>query len=86
LSSASGFASLLYGGQEQGDEDRDDGDHHEQFDECEGAATHEFGPFPKTEESIADCRRSGNDGRRLLPAGRKMTGTPDESRWEMNTI
>jgi hypothetical protein len=35
LSAAGGFAGLLNGWEEQSDEDRDDRDHHEQFDERE---------------------------------------------------
>jgi hypothetical protein len=34
LSASSGFPGLLNGGEQQGDENRDDGDHHQQFDEC----------------------------------------------------
>jgi hypothetical protein len=33
LRSASGFASLLNGGQQERHKDGDDGDHHEEFDE-----------------------------------------------------
>src|SRR5690606_25032412 len=38
LRAASGFSGLLHRRQQQSDEDRDDGDHHEQFDQCETAA------------------------------------------------
>ena len=37
LSASRRFAGLLHGRQEQGDQDRDDGDHNEEFDEGEGS-------------------------------------------------
>ena len=37
LDPAGGLAGLLHRRQQQGDEDADDGDHHQQFDECEAA-------------------------------------------------
>jgi hypothetical protein len=39
LGAASSLAGLLDGGQQQGDQHRDDGDDHEQFDECETGAS-----------------------------------------------
>jgi hypothetical protein len=38
LRAAGCFASLLYGGQQQCDQNRDDGDHHQQFDQSESPA------------------------------------------------
>jgi hypothetical protein len=39
LGVSSGFASLLHGWEQQCGEDGDDGDHNEQFDQCETWAT-----------------------------------------------
>ena len=38
LRAGGGLADLLDGGQQQADQDRDDGDHHQQFDQGEAAA------------------------------------------------
>jgi hypothetical protein len=44
LGSSGSFSGGLHGGQEERDEDANDGDHHQQLDECEG--TGRVGAWP----------------------------------------
>ena len=76
-----GLAGLLHGGQQQGDQDADDGDHHQQFDERE-TSTVRGAPPP------AATRRA--EGRPMLAGGRNARnaghGKPAIARSHMHQL
>ena len=67
LGTAGRLAGGLDGGQQQGDQDRDDRDHHQQFDQGESATTFKDGDFlhVRTFRKQIEGNEDHESGRRL---------------------
>src|SRR5262249_52891927 len=66
------LADLLYGGEEQADQDRDDRYHHQKLDQREGAPA--LGPMGLSHGPSPDV--SGRPGYRAVPWGGRLAGGP----------